>query len=88
MEVSQLEHKQEVNPNNKRSLFVLNDNENTFEWVIICLRDICGLTVITAEQCAYIVHFKGSCSVKSGDFETLKPMKDELAARGLKVIIK
>ncbi|MEL6841848.1 MAG: ATP-dependent Clp protease adaptor ClpS, partial [Bacteroidota bacterium] len=41
------------------TLVVWNDNINTFDWVIRSLVEICGHSVDQAEQCAWIIHYKG-----------------------------
>tara|TARA_B100001564_G_C20469927_1_gene592149 strand:- start:137 stop:421 length:285 start_codon:yes stop_codon:yes gene_type:complete len=56
------------------SLVVYNDDHNTFDHVIERLVNICNHTVLQAEQCAVIIHFKGKCTVKSGSYEKLEPM--------------
>ena len=68
-------------------LIVLNDDYNTFDWVIECFMDILHHTNEQSEQLAYIVHTKGRASVKLGPFEVLKPLKDALVDRGLNAII-
>ena len=60
-----------------------NDDHNSFEWVITCLMKICAHEYSQAEQCAFIVHYKGECDVKYGDFEKLSLMKDKLVNAGL-----
>lgn len=65
------------------SIVLYNDDVNTFEFVIESLVDLCDHDPIQAEQCAHIVHFKGKCGVKKGDFDTLKPICEELLRRGL-----
>lgn len=65
------------------NLIVWNDEINTFEWVISALIDLCGHEREQAEQCTLIIHFKGKCSVKSGDYDTLKPICDGITARGI-----
>ena len=70
-----------------RHLILYNDDVNTFDHVIASLVDICNHGVHQAEQCAYIVHFKGKCDVKNGTFEELHPMKDKLTSKGLSVTI-
>ena len=47
-------------------LILHNDDFNTFEHVINCLVSYCEHKEIQAEQCAYIVHHNGKCSVKKG----------------------
>jgi len=68
-------------------LVVLNDDYNTFEWVIECFMDLLKHTSEQAEQSAYIIHTKGRASVKLGVFEVLKPYREALVDRGLNAII-
>lgn len=68
-------------------LIVHNDDVNTFDWVIESLISICDHSEVQAEQCSIIIHNKGKCVVKSGDFEALKPMKDGLTDRGIQATI-
>ena len=49
------------------SLILLNDDVNTFTHVIRSLVEVCGHAPEQAEQCAIIVHFKGSCQIKIGN---------------------
>jgi ATP-dependent Clp protease adaptor protein ClpS len=46
---------------------------------------VCGHEYEQANQCAHIVHFKGKCDVKYGDFETISTMKEKLQSSGLSV---
>lgn len=64
-------------------LILHNDDYNTFDHVIDSLIKVCKHDVIQAEQCAWIVHNNGKCSVKKGIFEKLKPMCEALLDRGL-----
>lgn len=64
-------------------LIVWNDDINTFDWVIETLIKVCNHTPEQAEQSAMIVHFKGKCSVKNGDYDFLKPMCDAITERGI-----
>ena len=64
-------------------LVLWNDDVNTFDFVIECLIEICGHTLEQAEQCTILVHYKGKCTVKTGEMEKLKPMHDKLISRGL-----
>lgn len=64
-------------------LIVWNDEVNTFEWVIETLVEVCGHSYEQAEQCAYIIHFKGKYAVKQGDYEDLKPPCDAITERGI-----
>ncbi len=78
LEMSSEEHK----------LVLYNDDVNTFDWVIETLVELCDHEPIQAEQCAFIVHFKGKCTVKSGDYEFLEPIYKEMCNRSLTVEIR
>ena len=60
---------------NIKDLVVYNDDFNTFDHVIKMLIQVCKHTTQQAEQCTWIIHFKGKCAVKKGLFEDLKPMQ-------------
>ena len=62
-----------------------NDDYNTFDHVINCLMKFCGHEQEQANQCAHLVHFKGKCDVKYGDYDTISPMKEKLQNSGLSV---
>lgn len=64
-------------------LVVFNDDVNTFEHVIHTLVRVCRHTPEQAEQCAYIIHYRGKCTVKSGTLEELRPMRDAICERGI-----
>jgi ATP-dependent Clp protease adaptor protein ClpS len=64
-------------------LIVWNDEVNTFEWVIETLVEVCGHTVEQAEQCAYLIHFKGKYAVKTGSYDELKQACDAITERGI-----
>lgn len=68
-------------------LVLHNDDIHTFDYVIESLMDVCEHSTIQAEQCTFIIHYKGKCDVKKGSFEILKPMKDSLIERGLNATI-
>jgi len=68
-------------------LILGNDDYNTFDWVITCLMKICDHEFEQANQCAHLVHFKGECDVKYGDYEKISVMKDKLSSAGLSVTI-
>jgi len=71
----------------ENQLIVYNDDVNTFEHVISCLVKYCGHGFIQAEQCAYVIHYTGKCSVKGGTFEALKPICEALLDQGLSAMI-
>ena len=64
-------------------LVVWNDEVNTFEWVIETLMEICNHSYEQAEQCAYIIHFKGKYAVKHGSYDELTTMRDAITERGI-----
>ncbi|MCS6933708.1 MAG: ATP-dependent Clp protease adaptor ClpS [Chitinophagales bacterium] len=68
-------------------LILHNDEVNTFDWVIKTLVEVCKHTYEQAEQCAYIVHYKGRYAVKHGPYDVLKPMKDAITERGIQATI-
>lgn len=68
-------------------LIVWNDNVNTFEWVIKALVEICDHNEEQAEQCALFIHHQGKYAVKNGDYDTLKPMREAIAERGINATI-
>lgn len=65
------------------SLVVYNDDYNSFEKVIVALMQICEHTLEQAEQCTTIIHYKGKCSVKQGEFEKLLEMKRAINEKGI-----
>jgi len=69
--------------NGSATLVLYNDDINTFDHVIKSLVEVCGHDSIQAEQCAMIVHFKGSCDVKIGMVEVLNAMSRSLNLKGL-----
>lgn len=69
------------------NLILYNDDYHTFDYVIEALVEVCKHNTDQAEQCAWITHYQGKCDVKSGSYNKLKPMKDRLIERELKVEI-
>ena len=57
----------------EKTLLLLNDDVNTFDYVIEVLVKVCHHTLEQAETCAMITHYKGKCGVKSGTYEDLEP---------------
>ncbi|QOI96479.1 MAG: ATP-dependent Clp protease adaptor ClpS [Flammeovirgaceae bacterium] len=64
-------------------LVVFNDDFNTFDHVIDTLIRVCRHTVEQAEQCTWIIHHKGKCTVKHGTLAELKPMRDAICEAGI-----
>ncbi len=64
-------------------IVLFNDDVNTFDHVIDTLIAVCDHTPEQAEQCSLIVHYKGKCTVKTGEYEDLKPRCTSLLDAGL-----
>jgi len=65
------------------AIILYNDDVNTFDHVIYCLIKYCKHTEEQAEQCTWLVHFKGKCTVKTGDLKELEPRCSKLLSLGL-----
>jgi ATP-dependent Clp protease adaptor protein ClpS len=70
-----------------RFLILHNDDVHSFDYVIDSLIEVCEMDATQAEQCTYLVHYKGKCDVKKGSFSLLKPFKEGLIERGLNATI-
>ncbi|MCB0466010.1 MAG: ATP-dependent Clp protease adaptor ClpS [Aequorivita sp.] len=68
---------------NQNEIVLYNDDVNTFDHVINSLIFACEHTPEQAEQCSIIVHYKGKCTVKTGEFNELKPRCTMLLEAGL-----
>jgi ATP-dependent Clp protease adaptor protein ClpS len=68
-------------------LVVHNDDFNTFDFVIKTLIEVCMHSPEQAEQCTFIIHYKGRCTVKTDEYITLKPMCTEILNRGITATI-
>ena len=66
-----------------KKIIVYNDEVNSFQHVINCLMKYCKHDIEQAEQCAWIIHTKGKCSIKEGTYDNLKPMKEALTENGI-----
>ncbi len=64
-------------------IILYNDEVNTFDFVIDSLIKVCDHSPIQAEQCTFLVHFKGKCAVKSGEYKELEPRCTKLLELGL-----
>ena len=68
---------------NEHQIVLFNDDVNTFDFVINSLIDVCEHTMEQAEQCTTLVHYKGKCTVKTGEFKDLEPRCSKLLSLGL-----
>lgn len=67
----------------QNEIVLYNDDVNTFDHVIETLIQVCDHSPEQAEQCSIIVHYNGKCTVKTGDFDDLKPRCSMLLEAGL-----
>lgn len=67
----------------QNEIVLFNDDVNTFDHVIETLIYACDHTPLQAEQCAWIVHYKGKCTVKTGSYDDLEPRCTMLLEAGL-----
>lgn len=70
-----------------KALIIHNDDFNTFDHVIETLIDVCGHEPLQAEQCTFLIHYSGKCSVRTGSLRLLKPMWATVLERGLTATI-
>ena len=75
-------HKNKTNVKTK-SLILLDDDLNDFNYVIDCLVLVCNFTPMQAEQLSYITHYKGKSVIKSGSFLDMINFKKDLIIYGL-----
>ena len=68
---------------NLYEIVLFNDEVNTFDFVIDSLIEVCEHTLEQAEQCTLLVHYKGKCAVKTGEYSELKPRCTRLLEKGL-----
>lgn len=66
-----------------RDLVVYNDDFNTFDHVIATLIRVCKHSPEQAEQCTWLIHYKGKCTVKTGSWDELKPKRDAICEAGI-----
>ena len=67
----------------QNEIVVFNDDVNTVDHVIETLISVCDHTPEQAEQCSLIVHYKGKCTVKTGEYKDLEPRCSGLLSAGL-----
>ena len=67
----------------QNEIVLYNDDVNTFDHVIDTLINACEHTEEQAHQCSLIVHYKGKCTVKTGDYDDLLPRCSKLLSAGL-----
>ena len=83
LEEQLVEVAEDIDSTKKKDLVVFNDDFNTFDHVINTLIKICDHSPEQAEQCTFIIHYKGKCSVKKGSYLELRPMKEGITDAGI-----
>jgi ATP-dependent Clp protease adaptor protein ClpS len=83
----QNDEKDYISNGSNNFLTLHNDDIHSFDYVIESLIEICEHDFFQAEQCAFIVHYKGKCDIKKGEFTALHPLKQKLVSKGLTVTI-
>lgn len=73
--------------NSEHVLCLHNDSENSFDYVVDALMEVCEHSSDQAEQCAYITHYKGKSELKVGSLEALSVMREKLEKKGLIVSV-
>ena len=68
-------------------LWLINDNHNTFDFVIDTLMELCKHTYEQALQCAFITHTVGKCDVFTAPYEEVRRIAQLMLNRGLTVKI-
>lgn len=76
-------HEEDIKELLNNRLIIYNDDVNTFQHVIETLVKYCKHSFEQAEQCAYIIHHKGKCCVKEGEFDELNEMKKAICEVGI-----
>lgn len=72
-----------VQETREHEIILYNDDVNTFDFVIDSLVNVCDHTLEQAEQCTVLVHYKGQCAVKTGEYKELEPRCTKLLELGL-----
>jgi ATP-dependent Clp protease adaptor protein ClpS len=76
-----------IEPASVHQLILLNDDVNSFEWVIYCLMQVLKFDSKKAEATAWKVHLQGKALLKVGSLEELEPIKGILETNGLTLSI-
>jgi len=66
---------------NQKKLILFNDDGIAFDFIVICLTEVCKFDYLQANNCALIAHYKGKCCIKNGTFKELEPIHTAMANR-------
>jgi ATP-dependent Clp protease adaptor protein ClpS len=69
------------------TLWLINDDFNTFEFVIDTLMELCRHAYEQAVQCAFITHNTGKCDVYRSNYDEVESIANTMLNRGLTVKI-
>ena len=67
------------------TLWLINDDYNTFEFVIDTLMELCRHSYEQAMQCAFITHNTGKCDVYRSHYSEVEKIANTMLSRGLTV---
>lgn len=70
---------------NDYKLVLLDDDVNSFAYIMACLIRYCKHEPEQAEQCALIADTRGFCSIKHGSYFDMEELRDQLD--GLNIIV-
>ncbi len=66
-----------------KDIVLYNDDVNTFDYVIDTLQMVCKHELTQAQQCAFLAHYTGKCTVKTGNYLDLEKIYNSMLERGL-----
>ena len=69
------------------TLWLINDDYNTFDFVIDTLMELCHHAYEQAMQCALITHNSGKCDIYRSHYEEVEGIANTMLNRGLTVNI-
>lgn len=69
------------------TLWLINDDYNTFDFVIDTLVELCHHSYEQATQCAFITHNAGKCDVYRSHYDEVERIANTMLNRGLTVKI-
>ena len=68
----------------KYEVCLINDESNSFDYVINALQEVCGHSYIQAGQCATITHNIGICSIFIDTYDECEDVFKELLVIGMR----
>ena len=74
-----------MNESKTHKLVLINDDYNSFLYVMACLMKFCNYEREQAEQCTVITDNVGKCEIKSGSFMEMFELQNKLSDLQLNV---